>query len=76
MLLVSGVVVAHSLGVSDDCGVVTRDLQVLGESMGHSGDGTTRRVHSPSKATNSRVVSVTAVFGSIKASTPRRLWAN
>ena len=33
MLLVAAVVVAHPLRISDDCRVVTRDLQVLGEGM-------------------------------------------
>src|SRR4029450_5404201 len=38
--------------------------------------GTRRRVHSPSWATSRTVTSVTVVFGSRKASTPRRLATN
>jgi hypothetical protein len=34
MLLVPAVVVAHPLRVTHDCGVVTRDLQMLGEGVG------------------------------------------
>src|SRR5690349_7827789 len=40
-----------------------------------AGLGTRRRVHSPSCATRTTVVSVTVVLGSRKASTPRRVWA-
>ena len=39
----------------------------------HSTDGTRRRVHSPSWATSSSVTSLTAVRGSTKPSTPRRV---
>ena len=74
--LLAPVVVAHPLRDADHGGVVRRHLVLVANSCAHLTDGTRRRVHSPSWATSSRVTSLTAVRGSTKPSTPRRLVTN
>ena len=49
VLLVAGVVVPHPLRVADHRGVVARgSAGDSAKACAHCGDGTTRRVHSPS----------------------------